>query len=192
MQVGVLGIQGDIQEHLRIVEKLGHKAIWVKNPEQLNNIQALIMPGGESTTMTRLMKVFSLWDRVKNKIHSGMPVFSTCAGMVILSESIENYPHQETMGLLPVRIERNGYGRQVESFETEIEIPYLENDRQFLAVFIRAPRIIGAHGSVDILANYKKDPVLVEYKNILAASFHPELTDDTRIHEYFLRKLDKK
>lgn len=191
MQVGVLGIQGDIQEHLRIVENLGHRAIWIKNPEQLDSIQALIMPGGESTTMIRLMKVFSLWDRVKNKVHSGMPVFATCAGMVILSESIENYPHQETMGLLPVRIERNGYGRQVDSFETEIEIPYIENDRQLLAVFIRAPRIIGTHGSVDILATYKNDPVLVEYKNILAASFHPELTDDTRIHEYFLRKISK-
>ncbi len=191
MQVGVLGIQGDIQEHLRIVENLGHRAIWIKNPEQLDSIQALIMPGGESTTMIRLMKVFSLWDRVKNKVHSGMPVFATCAGMVILSESIENYPHQETMGLLPVRIERNGYGRQVDSFETEIEIPYIENDRQLLAVFIRAPRIIGTHGSVDILATYKNDPVLVEYKNILAASFHPELTDDTRIHEYFLRKIGK-
>jgi 5'-phosphate synthase pdxT subunit len=191
LQVGVLGIQGDIQEHLRIVENLGHRAIWIKNPEQLDSIQALIMPGGESTTMIRLMKVFSLWDRVKNKVHSGMPVFATCAGMVILSESIENYPHQETMGLLPVRIERNGYGRQVDSFETEIEIPYIENDRQLLAVFIRAPRIIGTHGSVDILATYKNDPVLVEYKNILAASFHPELTDDTRIHEYFLRKIGK-
>jgi 5'-phosphate synthase pdxT subunit len=191
LQVGVLGIQGDIQEHLRIVENLGHRAIWIKNPEQLDSIQALIMPGGESTTMIRLMKVFSLWDRVKNKVHSGMPVFATCAGMVILSESIENYPHQETMGLLPVRIERNGYGRQVDSFETEIEIPYIENDRQLLAVFIRAPRIIGTHGSVDILATYKNDPVLVEYKNILAASFHPELTDDTRIHEYFLRKISK-
>jgi 5'-phosphate synthase pdxT subunit len=111
--------------------------------------------------------------------------------MVILSEIIENYPHQETMGVLPVRIERNGYGRQVDSFETEIEIPYIENDRQLLAVFIRAPRIIGTHGSVDILATYKNDPVLVEYKNILAASFHPELTDDTRIHEYFLRKIGK-
>lgn len=191
MQIGVLGIQGDIQEHLRTVEKLGHKAIWIKNPEQLDNIQALIMPGGESTTMTRLMKIFSLWDKIKNKIHSGMPVFATCAGMVILSEIIENYPHQETMGVLPVRIERNGYGRQVDSFETEIEIPYIENDRQLLAVFIRAPRIIGTHGSVDILATYKNDPVLVEYKNILAASFHPELTDDTRIHEYFLRKIGK-
>jgi 5'-phosphate synthase pdxT subunit len=191
LQVGVLGIQGDIQEHLRIVENLGHRTIWIKNPEQLDSIQALIMPGGESTTMIRLMKVFSLWDRVKNKVHSGMPVFATCAGMVILSESIENYPHQETMGLLPVRIERNGYGRQVDSFETEIEIPYIENDRQLLAVFIRAPRIIGTHGSVDILATYKNDPVLVEYKNILAASFHPELTDDTRIHEYFLRKISK-
>jgi 5'-phosphate synthase pdxT subunit len=108
--------------------------------------------------------------------------------MVILSESIENYPHQETMGLLPVRIERNGYGRQVESFETDIEISCLDNKNTFLAVFIRAPRIIGAHGNVDILATYKKDPVLVKYNNIFAASFHPELTDDTRIHEYFLNK----
>ena len=188
LKIGVLGIQGDIQEHLKMIEKLGHEAIWVKRPEQLNKLSGLIMPGGESTTMIKLMKRFGVWEPLHQMLWNGFPVYGTCAGLVLLASEIENYPNQDSLKALPVKVERNGYGRQVDSFEVELNIPVL-GDQLFNAVFIRAPIIVKWDKSVEVLSIYKKAPVLVRHDNILASSFHPELTEDTRIHEYFINEI---
>ncbi|OAA30629.1 glutamine amidotransferase [Kosmotoga arenicorallina S304] len=190
MKIGVLGIQGDIQEHLRMIERLGHEVIWVKRPEQLEKISGLIMPGGESTTMIKLMKRFEVWEPLYQMLQNGFPVYGTCAGLVLLAYEIENYPDQDSLKALPVRVERNGYGRQVDSFEVELEIPAI-GANSFNAVFIRAPIIVDWDKSVEVLSIYKNAPVLVRYGNILASSFHPELTDDVRIHRYFIDEVIK-
>lgn len=191
MKIGVLGIQGDIQEHLRMIEKIGHEAIWVKRPEQLEKISGLIMPGGESTTMIKLMKRFAVWEPLYQMLLNGFPVYGTCAGLVLLASEIENYPEQDSLKALPVKVERNGYGRQVDSFEVELEIPAI-GANPFNAVFIRAPIIVEWDKSVEVLSTYKNTPVLVRYGNILASSFHPELTDDGRIHRYFIDEVVKR
>lgn len=189
MKIGVLGIQGDIQEHLAVIKKLSQEAIWVKDVPALDDVEALIMPGGESTTMIKLLKRFELWEPLRNRINEGMPTFATCAGMILLSKGIENYQYQDTLKLLDVIIERNGYGRQMNSFEADLYINYL-GDVPFRAVFIRAPKIESVGESVEVLANYNGSPVLVRQNNIIAAAFHPELTDDLRLHRYFLQMVE--
>lgn len=144
--------------------------------------------GGESTTMIRLMKKYELWDALREAIASGLPVYATCAGMILLAREIINYPEQETLGVLDIAVERNGYGRQVASFETDLEIPAI-GDTPFRAIFIRAPIIEKCGDSVEVLSTYKEKPVLVKQGKILASSFHPELTDDLRIHEYFVKEI---
>ncbi|MDK2953256.1 MAG: pyridoxal 5-phosphate synthase pdxT subunit [Kosmotoga sp.] len=188
MKIGVLGMQGDIQEHLRMIEKTGNEPLWVKSTSELAKVSGLIMPGGESTTMIRLMKKYELWDALREAIVSGLPVYATCAGMILLSREIINYPEQETLGVLNVAVERNGYGRQVASFETDLKIPVI-GATPFRAIFIRAPIIEKYGESVEVLSTYKEKPVLVKQGKILASSFHPELTDDLRIHEYFVKEI---
>jgi len=188
LKIGVLGIQGDIQEHLRMIEKTGNEPLWVKSTSELAEVSGLIMPGGESTTMIRLMKKYELWDALREAIVSGLPVYATCAGMILLSREIINYPEQETLGVLNVAVERNGYGRQVASFETDLKIPVI-GATPFRAIFIRAPIIEKYGESVEVLSTYKEKPVLVKQGKILASSFHPELTDDLRIHEYFVKEI---
>jgi 5'-phosphate synthase pdxT subunit len=188
LKIGVLGIQGDIQEHLRMIEKTGNEPLWVKSTSELAEVSGLIMPGGESTTMIRLMKKYELWDALREAIASGLPVYATCAGMILLAREIINYPEQETLGVLDIAVERNGYGRQVASFETDLEIPAI-GDTPFRAIFIRAPIIEKCGDSVEVLSTYKEKPVLVKQGKILASSFHPELTDDLRIHEYFVKEI---
>ncbi len=143
------------------------------------------MPGGESTTMTKLLKRFAIWEPLRERINSGMPVFATCAGMILLSKGIENYPAQDTLGVLDVTIERNGYGRQVDSFEADLYVSYF-GDVPFRAVFIRAPKIATTGKEVEVMACFGGTPVLVRERNIMAASFHPELTDDVRLQRYFM------
>ena len=189
LRIGVLGLQGDFREHVEMLRLMGVETLVVKLPEDLELIDGLIIPGGESTTMGRIMIDMGLKDLLKEKIESGMPVFGTCAGMILLSKKVEGYD-QPLLGVLDVEIERNAYGRQVESFEVDIEIPEL-GDRPFRAIFIRAPKIKKAGEEVKIFAKYGKDPVLVRQGNILASSFHPELTGDTRIHNYFMRMIEK-
>lgn len=188
MKIGVLGIQGAIQEHLRMIERTGNEPLWVKSTSELAKVSGLIMPGGESTTMIRLMKKYELWDALREAIVSGLPVYATCAGMILLAREIVNYPDQETLGVLDVVVERNGYGRQVASFETDLDIPVI-GDEPFRAIFIRAPIIEKCGENVEILSTYKEKPVLVKQGKILATSFHPELTDDLRIHEYFVKEM---
>jgi len=188
LRIGVLGIQGDIQEHLRAINRIGHEPVWVKDVPTLESVDALAMPGGESTTMTKLLKRFGIWDTLRERIVDGLPVFATCAGMILLSEGVENYPAQDTLRVLDVTIERNGYGRQANSFEADLYMNYL-GDVPFRAIFIRAPKISSIGEGVEVLANYNGVPVLVRHKSIMAASFHPELTSDFRLHMYFIEAI---
>lgn len=184
MKIGVLGVQGDVREHVEALHKLGVETLIVKLPEQLDMVDGLILPGGESTTMIRILKEMDMDEKLVERINNGLPVFATCAGVILLAKRINNYK-QEKLGVLDVTVERNAYGRQVESFETFIEIPAIGKD-PFRAIFIRAPKIVETGKSVEILAYHEDDPVLVKEGKILASTFHPELTDDLRLHRYFL------
>ncbi|HNU23402.1 glutamine amidotransferase [Mesotoga sp. Brook.08.YT.4.2.5.1] len=185
MKIGVLGIQGAIQEHLLALNSAGAEAIWVKDSKELSSVKALVMPGGESTTMIRLLKRFEMWELLKERLKSGMPAFATCAGMILLSKAIENVSNQDSLSALDISVKRNGYGRQINSFEADIQIDEIGAE-PFRAVFIRAPKIESTGREVAVLASYDGSPVLVRQNRVIAASFHPELTDDLRIHKYFL------
>ncbi len=189
MRIGVLGLQGDFREHVEMLSLLGVETLVVRLPEDLKLIDGLIIPGGESTTMGRIMENVGLKEPLIERIKSGMPVYGTCAGMILLSREVRGY-EQPLLGVLDAVVERNAYGRQVESFEVDIEIPAL-GERPFRAVFIRAPKIVKISEGVETLAEYEGSPVLVRQGKILASSFHPELTSDTRIHEYFLRMVEE-
>ncbi|QTA38141.1 pyridoxal 5'-phosphate synthase glutaminase subunit PdxT [Thermosipho ferrireducens] len=183
MVIGVSGIQGDFREHKTMLEKMGIKTMVVRTPEELDKVDGLIIPGGESTTMIRIMKMVNLYDALKAKIETGFPVFGTCAGMILLSNEVTNFK-QDSLKAINIKIERNAYGRQVESFETDIEIKGFNS--KFRAIFIRAPKVVSYDENIEILATFENSPVLLKQDNILVASFHPELTNDTRVHEYFL------
>ena len=186
MKIGVLGIQGAIQEHLSILRKAGVEPSWVKDRKELDSVTALVMPGGESSTMIKLLKRFEMWEALRNRIEVGMPVLATCAGMILLSKTIENVVNQDSLGVLDISVKRNGYGRQINSFEVDLQIDEI-GPEPFRAVFIRAPKIESICDEVRVLTSYEELPVLVRQGNVLAASFHPELTGDLRIHRYFLK-----
>jgi 5'-phosphate synthase pdxT subunit len=186
LHIGLLALQGDYEAHQRHVEQLGAQPVLVKLPAQFGHIDALIMPGGESTTMNILMDRFDLRKPLLDYC-THRPVYATCAGMILLAKKIEdNQSGVETLGLLDIDVIRNGYGRQVHSFDETIEAR-LDGGRQLIrASFIRAPRVTRIGKEVASLAVYKGDPVLVRQRNILAASFHAELAADTSLLEYFL------
>ncbi|HPV62902.1 MAG TPA: pyridoxal 5'-phosphate synthase glutaminase subunit PdxT [Fervidobacterium sp.] len=183
MVIGVSGVQGDFREHKWMIEKLGIETMVVKSPEDLDKVDGLIIPGGESTTMIRIMKMTGLFEKLREKIKTGFPVYGTCAGLIVLAKEIENYP-QESLGVIDIKVMRNAYGRQVDSFDEMIEIKGF--DRPFKAVFIRAPRIDSYGPDVEVLAFLDNSPVMCRQRNVLVTSFHPELTEDVRIHEYFV------
>ena len=182
-RVGVLALQGDVREHLRIVEELGAEASEVKHPEQLEQIDALIIPGGESTTIGKLATRFGLIDPLRGAINEGLPVYGTCAGMILLASSVTE-GDQPLIGALDVVVKRNAFGRQNESFEADVEIEGM--DDPFHAVFIRAPWIEKIGSEVEVLADIDDHPVMVRQGKLLATSFHPELTGDGRIHRMLL------
>ncbi len=184
MKVGVLGLQGNFREHVEMLQLLGVETVIVKLPEQLDIIDGLIIPGGESTTMIRIMEDVELKKPLINKIRDGLPVFGTCAGMILLSNGVVGYD-QPTLNAIDIKVKRNAYGRQVESFEVDLTLEF-SKDKPFRAIFIRAPKIVEIGKDVEVLARYENDPVLIVKDKILASSFHPELTEDTRVHEYFL------
>lgn len=181
--VGILGLQGDFEKHCKVVERIGAKARIVVAPEGLDGLDSLIVPGGESTTMGKLMVNFRLLEPLSERIRSGMPVFGTCAGMILLATEIDG-SDQHRIGLLDIGVSRNAYGRQIESFEADVPVTFIEEPVR--GVFIRAPKITRIGSAVEVLGNFEETPVLIRQGNILACSFHPELTDETRIHEYFL------
>ncbi|BAB59198.1 hypothetical protein [Thermoplasma volcanium GSS1] len=186
MNVGIIGFQGDVEEHIAIVKKIsrrrkGINVLRIRRKEDLDRSDSLIIPGGESTTIYKLISEYGIYDEIIRRAKEGMPVMATCAGLILISKDT-NDDRVPGMNLLDVTIMRNAYGRQVNSFETDIDIKGIGT---FHAVFIRAPRI-KEYGNVDVMASLDGYPVMVRSGNILGMTFHPELTGDVSIHEYFL------
>jgi len=177
--IGILGLQGAFHKHQKLLDKLSVNTIIVRYPEQLKQCDGLIIPGGESTTMTKLILQMELFEPIAD---FSKPIFGTCAGAILLSENSNN-PQIDNFGKIPVTTQRNAYGRQVESFKEYISI---DNSTKFPAVFIRAPKFTNIDSSVKILSSLNDQPIYLEYNNILLTSFHPELTNDTRIHQHFI------
>ena len=186
--VGVLALQGAFNRHTRMLGELNVATQEVRTPQDLASVDALVLPGGESTTMSQLLESSELFEPIKKMIHEGMPVFGTCAGMILLAkEIIDGRDDQVSFGAIDIDVQRNAYGRQIDSFEAEIEVDGFNTP--FQAVFIRAPRIVKAAQSVEVLAEFGVEIVLARQKNVLVASFHPELSPDQRIHELFVREI---
>ena len=182
MKIGVLALQGDVREHKRVLAKLGAEPIEVKLPKDLDDVDALIMPGGESTTIGMLMRKYKLDAKIKQKHNEGMPIYGTCAGAILLAKEIIG-SKQLKLGLADISVKRNDYGRQIDSFEADLSIKDIGG---FKGVFIRDPIIKSSYNGAEILSEYKNSPVMMRQDNILITTFHPELTNDTRVHEYFL------
>ena len=182
--VGVLALQGAFREHVAAVTRLGATAREVRQLKDIDGIDALIIPGGESTTMGKLLNEWNMLEPLRQRILDGMPVYGSCAGLILLCRDIEN-SDQPRLGVLDATVRRNAFGRQVDSFETRLSIAEIGAD-PIPAVFIRAPVITGVGAGVTVLAEVKGQAVAVRQNNILATSFHPELTPDTRMHSYFL------
>lgn len=182
--VGVLALQGAFREHVAAVASLGATAREVRQLKDIEGIDALIIPGGESTTIGKLLNEWNMLEPLRQRILDGMPVYGSCAGLILLCRDIEN-SDQPRLGVLDATVRRNAFGRQVDSFETNLNIPEIGAD-PLPAVFIRAPVITGVGAGVKVLAEVDGQAVAVRQNNILATSFHPELTPDTRMHSYFL------
>ena len=183
MQVGVLALQGAFAAHSDCLTSIGVQSIEVRNPEQLSSVDALLMPGGESSTMSQLLESSGLFDPIAARIADGMPVFGTCAGMILLaSEILDGRSDQRNFSAIDISVRRNAFGRQVDSFEATVN----SSVGDFHGVFIRAPRIERVGENVEVLGSINDEPVLVRQGNVLAASFHPELSNDARLHEYFV------
>jgi pyridoxal 5'-phosphate synthase pdxT subunit len=190
VKVGVLGLQGDVREHVRALEAAGAHPIVVKRPHEVDTVDGLVLPGGESTTIGKLLDRFGLLGPIAQRAREGMPLYGTCAGLILMARDVvgrEGVPHK--LAVLDVVVRRNAYGRQVDSFETDLEVSGLE--RPFRAVFIRAPAIERAHDGVEVLARHDDAPVLVRQERLLASSFHPEMTGDGRIHELFVDMVEE-
>jgi 5'-phosphate synthase pdxT subunit len=183
-RIGVLALQGAFREHRLVLEKLGCDVVEVRKASDLAGIQGLILPGGESTTIGKLLQFAGLGESIKELAAAGLPVFGTCAGMILLSKKIENST-QYNLDLMDMTAKRNAFGRQIASFEADLEIPELGLE-PVRAVFIRAPYVEETGPEVKILAAYEERIVFVRQGNLLASAFHPELTPDGRVHRYFI------
>jgi pyridoxal 5'-phosphate synthase pdxT subunit len=179
--VGVLAVQGSFREHAEMLRRLGADVVEVRKPEQLSALDGLVIPGGESTAIGRLIRLYGLEDAIR---HFGRPILGTCAGMILLGrDAVDGVPGQPLLGAIDLVVRRNGYGRQVASFEADLD---LGEEEPLRGIFIRAPRVEHAGPDVEVLAELEGDPVLLRQGRIVVASFHPELTGDTRVHERFL------
>ena len=184
MRVGVLALQGAFREHVEMLRRLGHEAVEVRLPEQVAGLDALILPGGESTTIGKLMETFGLREPLRQFAQSGRPVWGTCAGLILLAHDVGR--EQPLLDVMDVRVKRNAFGRQTESFETEVPIPPL-GDSPFPAVFIRAPYIETVGDGVEVIGTLADGTIVAARQGmLLATSFHPELSGDPRLHRYFL------
>lgn len=188
--VGVLSFQGDVREHLLVLEALGVSTLKVRRPEELSALDGLIIPGGESSVMDKLVRMFGMQQPLRDAIREGLPVFGTCAGLIMLADNIlDAIDEQESLGGLNVDVRRNAFGAQVDSFETELVIPEISSEG-ISATFIRAPIVERVGDNVKVLARVPDGRIVaVEQENLLGISFHPEVNGDTRIHEYFLRRV---
>ncbi|HZP96565.1 MAG TPA: pyridoxal 5'-phosphate synthase glutaminase subunit PdxT [Candidatus Limnocylindria bacterium] len=184
-RVGVLGLQGDFAEHLGALREIGAEAIDVRLPEQLDEVDALIVPGGESTTIGKLAERYGIIPKLKERVAGGMPVWGTCAGAIFLAKDVPGHPHP-LAGLMDISVERNAFGRQVDSFEADLDVKGMPG-KPYHAVFIRAPKITHLGRDVEALATLADGTVVAAREgNLLATSFHPELTHDDRFHRLFL------
>jgi 5'-phosphate synthase pdxT subunit len=191
MRIGVLASQGAFAEHIDVLKQLDIEAVPVRLPREFTGMDGLIIPGGESTTISRLIAEYQMEDEIKGLVKDGKPIFGTCAGMIMLSKNISGNTTR-TLGLMDVRVKRNAFGRQRESFETDLEVPALGN-KPFPAVFIRAPLIESFGDDVEILAKLPNDTIVAARQGkILVTAFHPELTGDLRFHRYFLDMIEDK
>ena len=194
MKVGVLALQGDVREHISSLIACGVNPIAVRRATELEQVDALVLPGGESTTIAQLSEVFGVYGHIKDRIKEGMPVYGSCAGMILLADRIiDGSDGQETFGGIDMTVRRNAFGRQVDSFETELEIAGIAGPPMH-AVFIRAPWIEELGPEVEVLARVTEGPaegriVAASQGNVMVCSFHPELTSDTRLHELFVQKV---
>ncbi|MDF2961303.1 MAG: glutamine amidotransferase [Paenibacillus sp.] len=183
MKIGVLALQGAVAEHIKLINKAGGEGVVVKKTEQLNEVDGIIIPGGESTTIGKLMRTFNFIKELQSFSQQGKPVFGTCAGLIVIAKEITGQPEAH-LELMDIKVARNAFGRQRESFETDLAIKGIADDVR--AVFIRAPLIEEVGEGVEVLATYRDQIVAARQGHLLAASFHPELTDDERMHAYFL------
>ncbi|NLO97226.1 MAG: pyridoxal 5'-phosphate synthase glutaminase subunit PdxT [Peptococcaceae bacterium] len=186
-KIGVLAIQGAFREHRKMLEKLGADVIEVRSAKELTDIEGLIIPGGESTAIGKQLAENGFGKKIINMARQGLPIFGTCAGMILLSKNIDQ-SNQYSLGLMDTLVRRNAFGRQIASFEADLNVKGLKGEK-VRAVFIRAPFVVKSAPQVEILAEYKGKIVFVRLDNLLASAFHPELTDDPRIHEYFLKMI---
>jgi pyridoxal 5'-phosphate synthase pdxT subunit len=182
LTIGVLAVQGNFREHAAMLRRLGAAVVEVRKPEQLEGLDGLVVPGGESTAIGRLIRLYGLEEAIDR---FAQPILGTCAGMILLSrDAVDAVSDQPFLGAIDLVVRRNGYGRQVRSFEADLELS--GEDEPLRGVFIRAPRVEQAGPEVEVLAELDGDPVLLRQGRILVAAFHPELTEDTRVHERFL------
>jgi len=189
MKVGIVGVQGAVSEHCDVVRSLGHEPIRVNKPDNLNGVRAIIIPGGESTTISKLLQTTGLFDKIRKLGEDGLPIYGTCAGLILLAKKGDGQvasTGQKLFGLMDTEINRNAFGRQKESFEEKIDIQGVA--KNYPCVFIRAPAITKVWGNCKALATHGKFIVAAEQGNFFATAFHPELSGDTRVHEYFLSK----
>jgi len=190
-KTGVLALQGDFELHLNMLDNMGVPAAEVRTPRDLSRVSGLIIPGGESTTLDKLLRSSGLGKAITNRFNRGsLPVYGTCMGMVLVAREIENYPELFRFGFIDIKVLRNAYGRQVNSFEADIRINFGNGypKSPYRAVFIRAPQVVETGRGVKVLAKHSGVPVLLSQGDCLAGSFHPEITGDDRVHRYFVEK----
>ena len=194
MKIGVLALQGDVREHIQSLSDCGVDALAVKTKQEIESISALVIPGGESTTISKLARSFDLFDVIKDKVRNGMPTYGSCAGMILLANKVEDaIDGQESFGGINMVVRRNAFGRQVDSFETDLKFRGI-TEPKVRAVFIRAPWVESVGSEVEVLAEITDSfgvshPVAVRQANLLATSFHPELTGDNRVHRFFVENI---
>jgi 5'-phosphate synthase pdxT subunit len=189
LRIGVLALQGDVEEHLAALSRAGADAVPIKTREQLADVDGLVIPGGESTTVMKLLNRFGLKAQIVERVRAGMPLWGTCMGMIVAAHDVADL-EQPTLNLLDITVRRNAFGRQNQSAEVDLEIPVL-GVKRFPAVFIRAPWIERAGPKVELLASRDGHGVMVRQDNVLATAFHPEVTGDARIHRYFLAMVER-
>ena len=186
MKAGVLALQGDVREHVSVLQDLGAAPVLVRTAEELASVDCLAIPGGESTTMAKLAHSHGLVEPLRERAENGMPVFGTCAGMIIMAREVTD--GEPLLSLLDISVTRNAYGRQVDSFEADVDAPVVSNE-PLRAVFIRAPVVDAVGDGVEVLAELRGSPILVEQRNLIAATFHPELAGDGQLHRRMLERV---
>jgi 5'-phosphate synthase pdxT subunit len=184
-RIGVLALQGAFREHIQALQRLGAEAVPLRLPEELEDLDGVVLPGGESTTMDKLLRKYELQQPLQRRLRAGLPAMATCAGLILLADEVrDGLPDQESMHLLPVTVRRNAYGRQPQSFEADLVLEGL--DEPFRGVFIRAPLVERTRADVEVLGSVEGHPVAIRSGHILALTFHPELSGDDRLHQVFL------